>query len=323
MKAILGVDIAKKSFDVTLVMPDGEKERRQFKNKLSGFKALEKWRRGYSADPMEVCMEATSIYWEELAHYLYEAGHKVSVVNPVRIKGYARSQLRRSKTDPLDADIIADFCRTQRPNSWRPPTAEQRKLRALVRHVETLKKSRTQQRNRLAVCTDAEVQASLELLLTTIDSEIARLQKRIDDFIDNSPDLKEKQRLLCSIKGIGKQTTTRLMAEMYDLEHYKNAKAAAADAGVTASHFTSGTTVRRRSKISRLGKASVRGALYFPAISAIRFNPAVQRMVHRLQAKGKHKSVIIVAAMRKLLHIAYGVLKHRKPFDPDYEVATT
>ena len=105
---------------------------------------------------------------------------------------------------------------------------------------------------------------------------------------------------------------------MYDLSDYDNAKAAAADAGVTAAHYQSGSSVRRRSKMSRMGKAAVRSALYFPAITAIEHNPVVKQLAQRLAAKGKHKSVIRVAAMRKLMHLAYGVLKNNQPFDPAY-----
>ena len=105
---------------------------------------------------------------------------------------------------------------------------------------------------------------------------------------------------------------------MYDLDSYKHAKAVAADAGVTTSHYQSGTSVRRRPKISRMGKASVRSALYFPAITAIQHNPIVQKMAERLAARGKSKAVIRVAAMRKLLHLAYGVLKNKQQFDPAY-----
>jgi transposase len=263
-------------------------------------------------------MESTSVYWEEVAEALHKAGYRVSVVNPVRIKGYAMSQLRRSKTDPLDGDVIADFCRTQEPEAWTPPTPEQKKLRALVRHLEALKKSRTQQLNRLGTCRDDEVRTSLETMLTTIKAEIEAVKARIAELIDQNPDLKEKKELLVSIKGIGEKTAVHILAEMYDLANYKNAKAAAADAGVTTSHYRSGTSVRRRPKISRMGKASVRTALYYPAITALQHNPIVKRMAQHLAAKGKGKAVIRVAAMRKLLHIAYGVLKNRKPFDPAY-----
>ena len=321
MTVILGIDIAKQTFDATLIDGQGEKRRRHFDNTTRGHDQLHRWVQRYAPGKVHACMESTSIYWEAVAEYLHQAGYLVSVVNPARIKGYAMSQMRRSKTDPLDGDIIADFCRTQKPAVWEPPTAEQKKLRALVRHLKALQKSRTQHSNRLSTCGDEEVRASILILLQTIEAEIERINQRLDRFFDDHPDLKEKRDLLASIKGFGPPTATHILAEMYDLERYENAKAAAADAGVTTSHYSSGTSVHRRPKISRMGKATIRGALYFPAITAIRHNPIVRRLAERLEAKGKHKAVIRVAAMRKLMNLAYGVLKHGQPFDPNYELA--
>jgi transposase len=263
-------------------------------------------------------MESTSVYWEEVAEILYETGYQVSVVNPVRIKGYAISKLSRSKTDPLDGDVIAEFCQKQSPDVWEPPSAVEKKLRALVRHLEALKKSRTQQSNRLSTCKDEDVKNSLDTLLNTIDAEIKQVKKQINDLIDQNPDLKERKELLKSIPGFNDKTAIHILAEMYDLPNYKNAKAVAADVGITTSHHESGTSVRRKPKISRMGKAAIRAALYYPAITALQHNPAVQKLAKRLEARGKTKSVIQGAAKRKLMHLAYGVVKNGKPFDPAY-----
>lgn len=318
LTSVLGIDVSKQTLDVTLLNEMGKKRRKRFANNSEGITALWAWLTKQTTGDVHVCMESTSVYWEEVAESLHEADCQVSVVNPVRIKGYAMSQLRRSKTDPLDGDVIADFCRTQEPEAWTPPTPEQKKLRALVRHLEVLKKSRTQQLNRLGTCRDEEVKKSLETILATLEAEIEAVTKRIAEFTDQHPDLKRKKGLLVSIKGIGEKTAMHILAEMYDLADYHNAKAAAADAGVTTSHYRSGTSVRRRPKISRMGKSSVRSALYFPAFTALHHNPIVQKMGERLTARGKCKAVIRVAAMRKLLHLAYGVLKNNQPFDPAY-----
>lgn len=318
VSAYVGVDVSKKTLDVTLLNEKGRKRRKRVANTTDGIQALHNWLQKQTDGQVHVCMESTSVYWEELAEILYEAGCKVSVVNPVRIKGYAMSQLRRNKTDALDGDVIADFCKTQEPPTWKSPTAEQKKLRALVRHLEVLKKSRTQQSNRLETCRDEEVAASLDMLLNTIDVEIKQIKKRINDFINQNPDLKEKKELLETIKGFGEKTAIHILAEMFDIEDYENAKAVAADAGITASHHESGTSVRRKPKISRMGKAAIRSALHYPAITAIEHNPVVKKLAKRLEARGKKKSVIRVAAMRKLMHLAYGVIKNKKPFDPAY-----
>lgn len=315
----LGIDVSKKTLDITVLNANGKKRRKRVANSKEGIKTLFDWLNRQKIQSAHICMESTSVYWEMVAEDLAEAGYKVSVVNPIRIKGYAMSQLRRSKTDPLDGDTIADFCRTQEPEAWNPPSAQQKKLRALVRHRDALLKTLTQQTNRLATYSDADAIASLEKVITLLKEEIADIEKQIRAFIDQDPDLRDKKSLLETIKGIGETTAIHLLSELYDMESYRNAKAVAADAGVTSSHYQSGTSVRRRSKISRMGKSSVRSCLYYPAITAIRFNPIVQRLAQRLADRGKPKSVIRVAAMRKLLHIAYGVLKHKTPFDPSYQ----
>lgn len=315
---IVGIDVSKETLDVTLLKVEGGKRRKRVANSPQGIEGLVAWLVRHESKQGHVCLESTSVYWEEVAETLVEVGYTVSVVNPVRIKGYGISQLRRSKTDPLDADTIADFCRTQKPAAWTPPTAVQKKLRALVRHRQALQKSLIQQTNRLGTYRDEEASASLEKVIDLLQAEIAALDARIVQFIDQHPHLRQQKELLQSIPGFGEKTSIHLMAEMYDLADYSNAKAAAADVGVTTSHYRSGTSVHKRSKMSRMGKGSIRAALYFPAITALRFNPIVKQFAARLAAKGKSKGVIRVAAMRKLIHIAYGVLKNKIPFDPNY-----
>ena len=316
----LGIDVSKDTIDVTLIDKEGDKHHATFKNKEKGFKKLIGWLKKYGVevDNLHICMEATNIYWEDLALYLHSKGYKVSVVNPARIKGFANSQLRRNKTDKQDSEVIADFCAAMGPDEWIPPSDDQRKLRALVRHLEGLKKTLTQQKNRLASCKDKDVKRSLQIVIDALKKEIASVEQQIKDLIKSRTELKEQYDLLTSIKGFGPQTTYKLMAEVYDLANYESASAAAADAGLNPSHHESGSSVKRKPRLSKVGKASVRAALYLPAITAIRYNPLIQVFVKRLEAKGKHTMVIIAAVMRKLLHIAYGVLKNKKAFDPEY-----
>ena len=316
----LGIDVSKDTIDVTLIDNEGNKHHATFKNKEKGFKKLIGWlkKHGVEVDDLHICMEATNVYWEDLALYLHSKGYKVSVVNPARIKGFAGSQLRRNKTDKQDSEVIADFCAAMNPDEWTPPSEDQRKLRALVRHLEGLKKTLTQQKNRLASCKDKDVKSSLQIVIDALKKEIASVEQQIKDLIKSRIELKKQYDLLTSIKGFGPQTAYKLMAEMYDLGNYESASAAAADAGLNPSHHESGSSVKRRPRLSKIGKASVRTALYLPALTAMRYNPLIQAFVKRLEAKGKHTMVIIAAVMRKLLHIAYGVLKNKKAFDPEY-----
>ena len=271
-------------------------------NKEKGFKKLIGWlkKHGVAADDLHICMEATNVYWEDLALYLHSKGYRVSVVNPARIKGFGNSQLRRNKTDKQDSEVIADFCAAMSPDEWIPPNDDQRKLRALVRHLEGLKKTLTQQRNRLASCKDKDVKSSLQVVIDALKKEIASIEQQIKDLIKSRTELKKQYDLLTSIKGFGPQTAYKLMAEMYDLGNYESASAASADAGLNPSHHESGSSVKRKPRLSKIGKASVRTALYLPALTAIRYNPLIQTFVKRLEAKGKHAMVIIAAVMRKL-----------------------
>lgn len=313
----LGVDIAKQTFEVSL-RSGVERQRHNFNNSPVGFADLSQWLGQQGVTELQVCMEATGVYYEALAEYLYQQGYTVSVVNPWQIKAFADSKLRRHKTDWLDADLIAEFCQKEQPRPWQPLAAQERVLQALVRHRDSLLDTRQQQLNRLESSRADLVSASLQRLIEQLTAEIQHIDQQIQDHIDHHPDLKHNQDLLTSIPGIGTQTAIHLLAEMPDLATYPSAKQAAADAGLTPTERSSGTSVREKPHLSKIGNPRIRKFLYFPALAAIRFNPLIKAQRERLLAQGKAKMVAVGAAMRKLLHLAYGVLKHQKPFDPNY-----
>lgn len=266
-------------------------------------------------------MEATGTYGERLAETLVDAGLTVSVVNPAAIEAYARSQLTRTKTDPVDARLIAHFCATQRPPAWQPLPREIRELQAVVRRLDALEEMRTQERNRLAAePAHSAVRTSIEHVVTLLEAEMATLRRQIQDHFDHHPGLRTQRDLLTSIPGIGETTAAILLAELGPTGRFKRAATCAAFVGVVPRERSSGASVRRKPVLSKLGNGSVRKALYFPAITALRFNPIVRALRDRLRAKGKHRMAIVGAAMRKLIHLAYGVLKSGEPFRADFRV---
>jgi len=188
-------------------------------------------------------------------------------------------------------------------------------LQALTRHLEGLQTTCQQQKNRLESCRASLVADSLRRVIDNLNQEMEQVKQQIHDLVDQDPDLKEKRDLLVTIPGIGEQTATQLLAEMPKLEQFPSAKQAAAHAGLTPSERTSGTSVHGKPHLSKMGNARVRKILYLPALAAIRYNILIKLLRDRLLAKGKAKMVAVGAAMRKLLHLAYGVLKSRKPFD--------
>ena len=124
--------------------------------------------------------------------------------------------------------------------------------------------------------------------------------------------------LLTSIPGIGETTAAKFLAEIVEINHYQSGRQVAAFAGLVPKHKESGSSVRGRPKLCKVGRARLRKALYFRAIVARQHNPIIKAMSARLRQRGKCRMVIIGAAMRKLIHISYGVMKSGKPFDPDY-----
>jgi transposase len=313
---VVGIDLAKLTFDATLITSADVRQYQSFPNTPAGFTQLGTWLKRQRVSQVHLCMEATNIYWEALAAWGHAQGHTVSVVNPARIKGHALAMLQRNKTDKLDSAVIADFCRTHRPAAWEPLSDEHRHLRALMRHRDDLLQTELQQKNRLRDTTDALVRTSLEAVLEAITTQLNTVEKKITAHLAGQAELAANMVLLTSVVGIGALTAAKVLAEMPDLAQYGSAKAAAADTGVTPSHFQSGTSVRRRPRMSKLGKAGLRAALYWPAITAMTRCPGFKAFADALAKRGKPKKVIIGAVMRKLMHVMYGVLKHRTPYDP-------
>jgi transposase len=315
MDAVLGIDIAKAKFDVALQFPEGRVRRKSLPNTPAGFAALAAWLAQQQVRQVHACLEATGTYGDALATWLDDAGHDVSVVNPMAIHAFAASRLSRTKTDRTDAALIAQFCATQQPALWHPAPREIRELQALIRRLEALHDMRTQETNRLSSggSTPAVVR-SLETVITTLSDEIAAVQQQIRDHFTQHPGLRAQRDLLTSIPGIGDTTAAVLLAELFD-KQYRSARQAAAFAGVVPRIAESGT-FKRRSRLSKMGPGRLRKALYFPALAGLRFNPSLQVLRTRLRAKGKVPMVIVGAAMRKLIHLAYGVLKSQRPYDP-------
>jgi transposase len=317
MDAVLGIDIAKAKFDVALLRPDGKLRRKRCPNTPAGFLELAQWLVRHGAPHVHASLEATGTYGDALAHYLYDAGHVVSVLNPAIIHAFAASQLARAKTDAVDAALIAHYTATQHPPAWTPAPREIRDLQALVRRLDALHGMRTQETNRLeAGPVMPAVRASLATVIATLTAEIEAVQQQIRDHLDQHPGLRAQRDLLTSIPGIGEATAAVLMAELFD-KPYGSARQAAAFAGLVPRVAESGT-LRTRGRLVKIGPGRLRKALYFPALAALRFNPTIRALRTRLRAAGKPPMVIVGAAMRKLIHLAFGVLKSGRAYDSTY-----
>jgi len=321
MKTVLGIDLAKKKFDVAL-LNNGKCRSKVFENNPAGFSSLLTWLAKNDVQKVHACMEATGTYGEALARSLHAAGHFVSVTNPARIKAFGESELLRTKNDKADAKLIARFCEKMEPTLWQPPPAEIEYLRSLGRRRDALVNMRTQELNRQETSNET-VNSSVQTVLECLDKEIEQISKLIKDHISKHPDLKHKHDLLDSIPGVGPSTIEAILSEINAFEGFETIEQVVAYMGLSPKEHTSGTSVKGRSVICKIGNSRLRKALYMPALSAIIHNPIVRALYLRMKEKSKNGMVIACACMKKLVHLIYGVIKTNKPFDPAYTLKTT
>lgn len=317
-QSVLGIDVSKETLDVVLLMNE-QKQHQVFKNTPVGFSHLLNWLVGRRAGQAHACLEATGQYGDGIAEYLYQRGYPVSVVNPTRIKRYGESKLHRNKTDKADALLIAEFCAREEVSLWAPLPAPVKQLRDFVRRLSNLQLMYGQEYNRLhSGNKNPWVLESIQTSLAFLTRQIKETKKAMQDLVNATPELKRQQDLLISIPGIGRLTAHRLLAEIGDISRFEDASQLAAYAGLNPKGFRSGTSVNRKTRISKEGRAFFRYLLYMPAMVAMKHNSIVRSACERLAAHLKHPMELIVAAMKKLMHLVFGVLKHQQPFDPNY-----
>jgi transposase len=313
-KTAVGIDISKVKFDVALILPNKKFKHSKFDNNPQGFLKFITWLNAFELPHIHIAMEATGIYGDALACFLYDKGFIVSVVNPLRIKKYADENLQRTKNDKHDSKTIASFCLEKTLSPWQPAPAHVRELQALIRRLESLQNMLGQENNRLESLNSA-VHDSIKTIISSLESEIVSIKLRIKQLIDNDPDLRNKKKLLETIPGIGESTIAQILG-FIQIENFSSSKKLTAFIGLNPQERSSGTSLRGYIGLSKKGNSRLRKAFYMPAIVALRFNPIVNTFCERLKTNGKAKMCALGAAMRKLVCIVFGVLKSGLPFDP-------
>ncbi|WP_342221864.1 IS110 family transposase [Candidatus Fukatsuia endosymbiont of Tuberolachnus salignus] len=317
-KTAVGIDVAKLKFDVAVWVERKKYKTKAFPNTPSGFSQLLKWLIPYG--DCHICLEATGSYSVPLAMFLVDNGIDVSLENPSRIHAFGESELSRNKTDQGDAKMIVRYCALHTPVLWTPPPLSERQLTALVRHLKSLEEMRQMQENRQSVADDV-VQSSLLEIISALKQQIQATKEKIKNHIDNDPDLKKNKALLESIPGIGEILSASLLAYVGNVSKFTNSKAVVAYAGLNPKLCESGL-FKGRSRLSKRGHTELRKALYMPALAALSCNPIVKAQWQRLVSCHKGGKMGVCAAMRKLLQLAYGVLKSGIPFDTKIALAS-
>lgn len=317
MSAIVGIDVSKATLDVAL-LTSTEVLHKQVSNTAKGFEQLHQFVQAHSPIAC-IGMEASGRYGEALLNFLFNHEYRVSYINPKQIHAFAKVYLHYNKTDKQDALLIARYCELQQPPLYQPTSPQQQQLQQRSRRLNALEKMRQQEVNRLqSGLTDPLVLEQIRGMIAYLDTCIAQIQQAVSDLIRQSRCLCHQHDLLVSIKGIGDKTAALLLAELGDIARFDNARQLAAFIGITPQHFQSGSSVKKRSSISRQGNARVRAALYLPAVVAKRWNKPCRQFAQRLENAKKPGKVIIVAVMRKLVHQIFAILKSGRPFDPNF-----
>jgi transposase len=277
------------------------------------------WLEGFGGERPLACLEATGAYGIPLAEFLAERGWPVSVVNPARITAFAKTEMSRAKTDKADAKLIARFAHEKQPVPWTPPPTNIRLLQALLRRADDLQEMIPMERNRQGTASP-DLEGPIQAVLERLEAELKAARLRIRRHLGDDPDLRGRADLLASIPGVAEATAAHLLAALSPHDGFKSAKQAAAHAGLDVRIRQSGKWAGQ-SRITKRGDPLLRKALYMPAVSAQRWNPAIRALRDRLGAGGKQGKAVVCAAMRKPVHIAFAILRSGKPFDPNYALA--
>jgi transposase len=267
-----------------------------------------------------VCLEATGVYSLDLAIALHDAGIRVMVLNPKAAHNFAKVLLRNDKTDPVDADTLAQYAERMPFQPWVRPSNAALGLRALSRRINALTRQKAATKNQLHAAafspeTPEEVITDLQLAISQLEERIADLTAKARRFIKQHPDLQQRFALLLTVKGIAETSAIALLGELLLLPSGLTHKEWVKYAGLNPCAFQSGKSVNKPSRLSKAGNRYIRQALYMPAMSARTHDPHIRAYAEHLIQQGKLPMQAICAIMRKLLHAIHGMFKFNQPFD--------
>jgi len=314
-----GIDVSAATLDVAVIAPDGPVEQRQFPNRAGGHKALIGWL-GKCQARVRVSLEATGIYSLDLALALDRAPHiELAVLNPKMVNRFAQT-LRRSKTDAADAMVLAEYSQRMPFLAWTPPSLNGLRLRAVGRHIAALVAQHARDQNRLHAAKSSHavpgyVLQDLKRSLASLERRIVKMRRAAMELIRADAEIEQRFRLLTGMPGIAETSAVAILGELALLSPHLTARQWVAHSGLDPVHQDSGTSVHKRSRISRAGNRHLRRALYMPALAAVRWDPHMKAFYEALQQRHKTKLQAIIAVARKMLHAIYGIFRSRTAYD--------
>ena len=310
MENYVGIDIAKHTFDLCSLHPQ---KILPFENNPKGIRQAV--RMLAQLRPKLIVMEATGGYETPLAAKLHATGLPVAIVNPRRIRDFAKAQGRLAKTDKMDAEVLATFAAKMQPPAQEQIDPSRRLMKALVARRHQLIRMRTGENNRFEHALDKVIAASLGRIIKAIDREIEKVERLIREQLARMPQLEAKAQILHSTPGIGQTTAAMLVTEVPELGRL-NRRQMAMLIGVAPINRDSGTF--RGKRMTGAGRTEVRSRLYMPTLVAIRHNKVIRRFYQHLLSKGKTKMTAIIACMRKLITILNTIVAKNEIWNPEF-----
>ncbi len=268
-------------------------------------------------------MEATGIYHTKLAYWLHQEGFSVSVINPLIIKSYSNSKLRRVKTDSSDSKLIAQYAfkNYDELTLFKVKSKEQKEIDDIVKAIDDINLANTALNNQIKALKEkayysSEVVKLKQELLEKNSEVINKLKKLLNKKLKEN--FSKEYELLNNIPGVGIMVSSMVIAVFNNFKEFDSAKKVCSFIGIAPSPYESGTSVKRRGRISKKGSPIARKILYMATLSAIRYNKTIKEFYERLLQKGKTKMTAVIACMNKLIRIIFAVVKYKREFCENY-----
>jgi len=309
-----GIEVSAQELVAVWIDSKGKAVLRRFVNTAAGHKQLlHALTRG--SERVSACMEATGVYGLDLALFLSAQEQvRVMVANPRAVRHFAQAMMKRSKNDVIDAGVLCEFVQRMPFVEWKRPSEKTLALWAISRRLGALTKQHAAEKNRLhaasvAISLPAVVRKSVQRMLRLIEREIKALRQEALALIADQERIQRRYRQLRSVTGIGEVSALALLAELLLLPEDRDVRQWVAFAGLDPRQYSSGTSLRKHTRISKIGNRHLRHALFMPALVASRRDPHLRGFYQALLARGVKKKPAVVAVARKLLHAIYGMFK--------------
>lgn len=320
MHSFAGIDVSARELTVALLQADQKAQLSTFEQTPAGHKALAKYLKKRKVQ--QVVMEATGIYYLDAAMTLHAAGLRVSVINPRSAHNFARTVLENSKTDRIDAVLLARYGQCMSPKPWQPPRPQLLAVRDLGRRLNQLTNAKTAAQNRLHALTSK--QCTDPLLIEDVKDEIQSLEQRIKRLaeaaqlrIGQDPELTRMSQILVGATGVAQTSAIKLIAELCLLDRSMSSKQVSRHAGLSVRLNESGTSQNKPGRLSKAGNAYLRASLFMPAMVLVQHDPIAQAHYQHLVNQGKKKIQALCAIQRKMLTGLWAAIKSDQPFSTE------